>query len=145
MTYGVSSGGGSSARGSILYGVLLHRQSGEDALQAIKRATQRWVSRRIIGRWRDAARQHNILWLRSAALWHISPALRSLWLCLFRVGSITSTPATMFVHRPRSCGHRLGRVASKGHLEDEVSQLPGFALLQEGAQCDSLAKQSRAQ
>jgi hypothetical protein len=47
----------------------------------------------------------------------------------------------MLVHRPQSCGHHPGRVASRGHLEDEVSQLPGFALLQEGAQCDSLQAQ----
>jgi hypothetical protein len=45
----------------------------------------------------------------------------------------------MLGQRPRSCGHQPGRVASNGHDEDEVSQLPGFARLPEGAQCDSLA------
>jgi hypothetical protein len=40
-------------------------ESGEEALEALSNTQrQRWVSRRIIGHWRDAARQHNILWLR---------------------------------------------------------------------------------
>ena len=56
----------------------------------------------------------------------------------FRVRSITTTQASMLVHRPWSCGHQPGRVASNGHEEGKVSQLPGFAHLQEGAQCDSL-------
>jgi hypothetical protein len=81
----------------------------------------------------DAARQHNIHSkdLAAAALCHFSPALRSVWLCLL---------PTPVLRPPCEQG-----VASFGHDEVIVSQLPGFfAALGEGAQCDSL-RDSRAQ
>lgn len=66
-----------------------------------------------------------------AALLPCSPALRCVWLCLL---------PTPVLRPPCEQG-----VASFGHDEVIMSQLPGFgAKLGEGAQCDSL-KDSRAQ
>ncbi|KAF1834258.1 hypothetical protein BDW02DRAFT_579777 [Decorospora gaudefroyi] len=59
--------------------------------------------------------------------------------------SLLASDALLPGRPPWSCGHHPGMVASNGHLGAGLSQLPGFAALAEGAQCDSLtSKQRRA-